>query len=119
MNLRHLVGRRAAMPLLCAAAALPLLLAPAGEAAAQQWRPPSQRSTAPSLNPVPQPRNEPRPAPRRGYIWVPGHWGWTASQGRVWTAGRWEKDRPGWRFVGPQWTLRGGEWVFVPGRWVR
>ncbi|MEP9350067.1 hypothetical protein [Xanthobacter sp. KR7-225] len=91
-----------------------------GPAAAQQWRPPSQRPTAPSLNQPPAPRREARPAPRPGYVFVPGHWRWSSRQRRyVWEQGDWVRDRPGLRFVGPRWVLRRGEWSFVPGHWVR
>lgn len=103
----------------CGLGVLLTLIAGAPPVQAQQWRPPSQRSTAPSLNQAPAPRNEPRSAARPGYVWVPGHWEWTARNGAVWVAGRHIRDRPGFRYVGPQWTLRNGEWVFVPGRWVR
>lgn len=111
----RLRGRRALLVLIPAAA----LAAPLSIAHAQQWQPPSMRSSAPSLNPVPRPRNEPRPAARPGYVWVPGHWAWNATQGRHWSDGHWERDRPGWRFEGPRWVMRRGEWVFIPGRWVR
>ena len=68
----------------------------------------------------PAPRREARPAPRSGYVWVPGHWRWSSRQRRyVWEQGTWERDRPGFRFVGPRWVLRRGEWTFVPGHWVR
>lgn len=104
----------------CGAAAL-LLVVAAGTvpAQAQQWRPPSQRSTAPSINQPPAPRNETPQVTRPGYVWVPGHWEWTARDGRVWVPGRQVRNRPGYRYVGPQWTFRNGGWVFVPGRWVR
>lgn len=107
---------------ICCVGALFLAVAATGglpAAEAQQWRPPSQRSTAPSINQPPAPRSEARPPARRGYVWVPGHWEWSARDGRVWVPGRYVRDRPGYRYVGPEWTFRNGQWVFVPGRWVR
>lgn len=111
----RLRGRRALLALSAAA----FMAAPLAIAEAQQWQPPNMRSSAPSLNPVPRPRNERAPAARAGYVWVPGHWAWNATQGRHWSDGHWERDRPGWRFEGPRWVMRRGEWVFIPGRWVR
>lgn len=66
----------------------------------------------------PPPRREARPAPRRGQVWVPGHWEW--RRGRyVWVAGNWERERRGQRRREARWVRRGREWVFVPGGWVR
>ncbi|MDF2999311.1 MAG: hypothetical protein K0R27_4948 [Xanthobacteraceae bacterium] len=67
----------------------------------------------------PPPRRESRPARRRGYTWVPGHWNWSARRGWVWAPGHWEENRRGFTYVGPRWVLRRGQWVFEPGRWVR
>ncbi|BCP51850.1 hypothetical protein K32_04670 [Kaistia sp. 32K] len=100
--------------LLAAAAAAPLATIAAGEAEAQSWGGPG---SGPNGRP-PQPRMERRPPPRRGYVWVPGHWQW--SRGRyVWVSGGWERSRPGWRHRDPQWVWRNGRWVFIQGGWYR
>jgi len=66
----------------------------------------------------PAPRRERRPPPRRGFVWVPGHWEW--RRGRyVWVDGRWERERRGQRWRDARWVRRRGEWVFVPGGWIR
>lgn len=69
--------------------------------------------------PPPPLRREVRPAARRGYTWVPGHWAWRRGPGWVWMPGYWETNRRGFTFVGPRWVLRRGVWVYEPGRWVR
>ncbi|MCS0495562.1 hypothetical protein NVS89_10670 [Ancylobacter sp. MQZ15Z-1] len=93
------------------ATALPAAVLPLAGAEAQGV--PAPRSAPPP------PRREPRPAPRRGYTWVPGHWNWTARRNWVWEPGHWEENRRGFTYAGPRWVLRRGQWVFEPGRWVR
>lgn len=96
------------------AVAASLLAVPLGVAGLSD----AQAQSVPTSRP-PAPRREPRPAPRRGYTWVPGHWAWKPRRGWVWTAGHWEESRRGFEFVGPRWVLRRGQWVYEPGRWVR
>ncbi|WP_428029597.1 hypothetical protein [Ancylobacter sp.] len=96
------------------AAAASLLAVPLGIAAGDD----SQAQSAPTSRP-PDPRREPRPTPRRGYTWIPGHWAWLPRRGWVWTAGHWEPSRRGFEFVGPRWVFRRGQWIYEPGRWVR
>ncbi|MDO8595103.1 MAG: hypothetical protein Q7R45_00615 [Sulfuricaulis sp.] len=58
------------------------------------------------------------PAPRRGYVWAPGHWQWNANRNRhTWTVGYWERARPGYVFQAPQWVERDGHWNYQPRRW--
>jgi hypothetical protein len=63
-----MLSRRSLFKSLLAAA----LAAPAGavltSTADAQWGVPGPRMAPPP------PRREPRPRPRRGYTWVPGHW---------------------------------------------
>jgi hypothetical protein len=62
-------------------------------------------------------RYEAVPAPRVGYAWDRGHWGW--EQGRyVWERGHWEIARVGHRWVGGRWAPRGPHWVWIPGHWA-
>ncbi|MBS9478016.1 YXWGXW repeat-containing protein [Ancylobacter radicis] len=96
------------------AAPLGLSLLPAAEA---QPAPPPPGAVPPG--PPPPPRREPRPAARRGYVWVPGHWNWSARYRWVWVPGHWEEARRGFVYAGPRWVLRRGRWVYEPGRWVR
>ncbi|WAC26951.1 hypothetical protein [Ancylobacter sp. SL191] len=105
---------------LATALTAPLGLALMQEADAQPAPPPgSPPPGATPPGPPPPPRREPRPAPRRGYIWVPGHWTWSARHRWVWVPGHWDEARRGFNFVGPRWVLRRGRWVYEPGRWVR
>ncbi|QIB35348.1 YXWGXW repeat-containing protein [Ancylobacter pratisalsi] len=103
-----MLTRRSLLSLLATAvAAVPLGLAATDEVEAQVVM----------MAPPPL-RREPRPAARRGWVWVPGYWTW--SRGRwVWEPGRWVRARPGFRYAGPSWVRRRGGWVYVPGRWVR
>jgi len=66
----------------------------------------------------PADRYEVVPAPRRGYVWAPGHWQWNANRNRhYWTAGNWERARPGYAFQRPQWVERDGRWHYQARRW--
>jgi hypothetical protein len=65
----------------------------------------------------PPPRIVVVPAPRRGYVWAPGHWRWSGRH-HVWVDGRWVRERPGWRWVPAHWEERRGRWHFEPGHWV-
>jgi hypothetical protein len=66
----------------------------------------------------PAPRHEVVPGPRAGYVWVPGHWQWSANNHRYyWTAGYWERNRPGYVFRGPEWVQRDGRWHYQARRW--
>lgn len=66
----------------------------------------------------PAPRQEVVPAPRRGYVWAPGHYEWR-NRRHVWVNGHWIKARNGYAYNGPQWVERDGRWVMRPGQWVR
>ena len=61
-------------------------------------------------------RYERVPPPRRGYIWVNGHWGW--SHGRhVWIPGTWIRARSGYVYERPRWQHRGNRWYYSDGYW--
>ena len=66
----------------------------------------------------PAPRVEVTPAPRAGYVWVPGYWDARGSR-HVWVRGHWERERRGYRFVEPRWVERDGRWVLERPRWAR
>ena len=70
----------------------------------------------------PEPRYEVVPAPRRGYTWAPGYWGWDGNR-HYWHPGQWMEHRHGHRWVPAHWvdTDPGPRrrWRFVPGHWER
>jgi len=53
----------------------------------------------------PAPRYEVVPAPRAGYVWVPGYWDWRGHR-HVWTRGHWERERHGFYFHPNRWVER-------------
>jgi hypothetical protein len=68
----------------------------------------------------PEPRTEVVPAPRRGYVWVPGYWNWNAQRHRhQWVAGTWVRERQGYYYNEPRWVERDGRWVLNRGAWAR
>lgn len=66
----------------------------------------------------PPPRAERVPRPRRGMVWVPGHWDWNGRR-YVWRAGHWERARRGYRWREDRWVERNGGWVRERGGWDR
>lgn len=66
----------------------------------------------------PPPRAERIPAPRRGYVWAPGHWEWHGGH-HVWVNGSWMRERRGYVYHAPTWVERDGRWVMERGTWVR
>jgi hypothetical protein len=66
----------------------------------------------------PEPRHEAMPAPRRGYIWAPGHWEWRHNR-HTWVAGHWLRARRGQHWEAERWAQHDGRWVMEPGRWAR
>jgi hypothetical protein len=56
------------------------------------------------------------PAPRPGFIWIPGAHEW--RDGRyVWVEGRWEHERPGARWHPGHWDHEGRRAYWHPGEW--
>jgi len=66
----------------------------------------------------PTPYYEPVPAPRRGYLWSPGHWSWNGHR-HVWVGGHYERVRPGYVYRAPTWVEHNGRWYHQPSRWDR
>jgi hypothetical protein len=66
----------------------------------------------------PAPRVEVTPAPRAGYVWVPGYWD-ASGHRHVWRRGHWERQRHGYRYVEPRWMQNGDRWILERGRWAR
>ncbi|MEX8192169.1 YXWGXW repeat-containing protein [Comamonas guangdongensis] len=93
-------------------------LAIAGTAQAQPIAVPQGAYVNVQYGAPPPMRYEAMPAPRRGYVWAPGHW---EPRGRrhVWVAGHWERVRMGYIYRKPVWAQRGGQWYYSPGHWDR
>lgn len=66
----------------------------------------------------PPPRTEVVPSPRRGYVWVGGHWGWR-NQHHHWVQGAWLRERRGYQYSQPAWVERDGRWHMERGNWRR
>ncbi|MDQ6917433.1 MAG: YXWGXW repeat-containing protein [Pseudomonadota bacterium] len=66
----------------------------------------------------PPPRVEVVPAPRVGYVWAPGYWGWRGHR-HVWVNGNWVRERRGYHWEPHHWVERNGRWHFEEGRWHR
>jgi hypothetical protein len=66
----------------------------------------------------PAPRQEAIPAPRRGFVWAPGHYEWRHRR-HEWVSGSWLRERRGYAFHEPRWVERNGHWEMEHGRWVR
>ena len=56
------------------------------------------------------------PAPRPGYVYAPGYWGWNGDR-HVWIRGRPIVERPGYVWVAERWEPVDGRYRFVPGYW--
>jgi hypothetical protein len=65
----------------------------------------------------PPARFEVVPAPRGGFVWVPGHWGWVRGA-YVWEAGHWIRHRPGYVYAPARWVFADGRWGYHRGAWV-
>lgn len=63
-------------------------------------------------------RYEVVPAPRVGYVWVPGYWEWRRHR-HFWVAGHWVRHRPGYMYAPARWVERGGRWHYVAPAWSR
>ena len=66
----------------------------------------------------PPPRTEVVPSPRRGYVWVAGHWGWR-NQHHQWVKGTWIRERRGYQYNQPAWVEHDGRWHMESGSWRR
>lgn len=107
-----MLNRTLIMALAAAAISTPAVVAPAifTPAAAQ---------VGVSINigvPPPAPIFEPVPAPRVGYVWAPGYWGWENGR-HMWHGGYWMHERPGYSWTADRWVHEGGGWRREPGHW--
>ncbi|MGP1629085.1 MAG: YXWGXW repeat-containing protein [Giesbergeria sp.] len=69
-----------------------------------------------NLPPPPPPRMQHRPSPRRGHVWVQGHWEWRGNSYR-WVDGYWLQMRRGYDYRQPNWVQSNGQWRFESGGW--
>lgn len=67
--------------------------------------------------PPPAPVVEVVPAPRSGYVWVPGYWGWHGDR-HIWIRGRWVVERSGHYWVADRWVQDGPRWRLEHGHWA-
>ena len=71
------------------------------------------------VNVAPPPvRYEVVPAPRVGYVWVPGYWEWRRHR-HVWIGGHWTRHRPGYVYAPAAWVERDSRWYYRGPRWDR
>ena len=54
------------------------------------------------------------PAPRVGYVWVPGYWDWRYGR-YYWVAGSWSRHRPGYYYQPVRWHYRDGRYYRAGG----
>ena len=66
----------------------------------------------------PAPMYEAVPAPRRGHMWVAGHWQWRNAR-YVWVPGQFVAVRAGHHYVQPRWVMYNGRWGYHGGGWQR
>jgi WXXGXW repeat (2 copies) len=68
--------------------------------------------------PPPQLIVEAAPAPRPGFIWIGGYWGWHGTR-HLWYPGHWDHSRVGYTWVQPRWVAHGHNWRLEGGKWRR
>jgi hypothetical protein len=61
-------------------------------------------------------REELIPAPRRGYVWVPGSWNWSHRR-YAWSRGHFVRERRGYHYTPARWDHDGNRWRYNAGRW--
>ena len=66
----------------------------------------------------PAPHYEMIPAPRSGYVWAPGYWGWNGDR-HIWIRGRSIVQRDGYRWQPDRWDQRNNSYYRTAGHWQR
>ncbi len=61
-------------------------------------------------------RVETVPAPRAGYVWSPGYWGYHHHK-YVWVDGRYVHERHGYNYRAARWEHEGNRWRYYEGGW--
>lgn len=62
--------------------------------------------------------DEPVPPPRRGQVWIPGHWEYQGDN-YYWVHGKFEAARSGYYYRQPEWQQDGNRWAYRGGGWIR
>jgi hypothetical protein len=71
-------------------------------------------------NAPPAPKEEVRTAaPPGDFVWIAGHWEWSASEETwIWVGGTWvEPPDDGATWVDPEYEDNNGDWMYSPGYW--
>jgi hypothetical protein len=71
-----------------------------------------------NIGPPPPLRHEVVPAPRAGWVWLPGYWDWRRHR-HYWVAGHWIRHRPGYVYAPAQWVQRDNRWYYSAPGWNR
>jgi len=58
------------------------------------------------------------PAPRLGFVWVPGAYEWRHHH-HVWVGGHWVHARAGYVYQPGAWVQANGRWAWHEGAWIR
>jgi hypothetical protein len=61
-------------------------------------------------------RYEVVPAPRVGWVWVPGYWDWRNNR-HHWVAGHRVRHRPGYYYQPVRWVYRGDRYYYTRPGW--
>jgi len=69
-----------------------------------------------NVGPPPPAYYEAVPAPRAGWVWVPGYWDWRGHR-HHWVGGHWVRARHGYAYHVPHWYQSGGRWYVSRGGW--
>ena len=56
------------------------------------------------------------PAPRSGFVWIPGFWDWRYNR-HHWVAGHWVRHRPGYVYEPTRWHHRDGRYYYHRAGW--
>jgi len=68
--------------------------------------------------PPPAPLVEVVPAPRPGWMWVPGYWEWRGHR-HAWVGGHWVRERHGHYYAPGAWVMREGRYYYDAPGWRR
>lgn len=83
--------------------------------------PTAQAQVFVSIKPVAPKKITVRPIKaRQGYVWVDGHWKWSARKNSyTWADGHWMRAKQGYTYKPGHWVSvpKGHKWV--PGHWAR
>lgn len=56
------------------------------------------------------------PAPRLGFVWVPGYWDWRGHH-HYWVRGHWVRHRHGYVYEPVRWVHRDGRYYYYRAGW--